>query len=175
MKSLMKLRHSILAVACLTLLAVGCGLPHYVILDDPLSPQEHLELGLSYEKQGKFQAAVKEYQDAAKKIDVAWLLMGNAQFSLGHDDAAEEAYRQAMARMPDNPRPYNNLAWLLCARGKKLAEAEALARKALALAPAGKKATYEDTLNKVRAARVEGGPPCQRPPKPKTPAEGSHR
>jgi len=175
LKSLTNLRHSIVAVACLALLAVGCGLPHYVILDDPLSPQEHLKLGLSYEKQGKYQAAVKEYKDAAKKIDVAWLLLGNAEFHLGNDDAAEGAYRQAIARMPENTRSYNNLAWLLCARGKKLAEAEALARKALALAPAGEKATYEDTLDKVRAARVEGGPPCQRPPKPKTTAEGSHQ
>jgi len=43
LKSLTNLRHSIVAVACLALLAVGCGLPHYVILDDPLSPQEHLK------------------------------------------------------------------------------------------------------------------------------------
>ncbi|MCB2191926.1 MAG: tetratricopeptide repeat protein [Deltaproteobacteria bacterium] len=168
----MEFRRAILAVACLALLAMGCGMPHYVIMDDPLSPQEHLELGLSYEKQGQYQSAAKEYQDAAKKIDVAWLLLGNAQFHMGQDDAAEEAFRQAMARMPGDPRPYNNLAWLLCARGKKLAEAEALARKALALAPAGKKTAYEDTLNKVRAARMEGGPFCQRPPKPKTLSNG---
>jgi Flp pilus assembly protein TadD len=150
-------------ILSLALLLAGCGLPKITVLSDPLSSQEHLKLGLAYEKQGKFDLATQEYLTAAKELPVANLYAGNAFFQLGRDGDAEGAYRQAIKAQPDNPRPYNNLAWLLCARGEELAEAEFLAQRAVALAPPGQKATYQDTLDRVRKARQSGQPACPRP------------
>lgn len=151
------------ALFCLALGLGGCALPRMVVLQDPLTPREHLELGLAYEKQGQYPLAAQEYQAAAKELPGAYLYLGNAYFYLGRDGEAESAYRQALEAEPKNPRAYNNLAWLLCARGEELEEAEFLARRALILAPAGEKDAYGDTLERVRRARRDGKPACERP------------
>jgi len=164
------------ALLCLALGLSGCALPRVVVLEDPLTPREHLELGLAYEKQGQYQLAAQEYQAAAKELPGASLYLGNAYFHLGRDGEAESAYRSALEAEPNNPRAYNNLAWLLCARGEELEEAEFLASRAIILAPSGEKDAYGDTLERVRRARRDGKPACQRPagaspaqPAPETP------
>lgn len=153
-------------ILCLALLLAGCGLPRITVLDDPLTSREHLELGLAYEKQGKYDLAAQEYLTAAKETPSAHLYAGNAFFLAGRYDDAEGSFRQAMQAQPRNPRPYNNLAWLFCTRGRELEEAEFLARRALALAPPGAKATYQDTLDKVRQTIKSGRPACGPPAAP---------
>lgn len=150
---------------CLALLLAGCGLPKITVLDDPLSSREHLELGLAYEKQGKYELAAQEYLTAAKEMPGAHLYAGNAFFLLGRDGDAEGSFRQAIQAQPENPRPYNNLAWLFCTKAEELAEAEFLARRAVALAPSGKSRVYQDTLDKVRQTKQSGKPACSRPAK----------
>jgi tetratricopeptide (TPR) repeat protein len=126
----------------------GCALPRIVVLDDPLTPEEHLNLGVSYEKKGELDNALKEYETAAKKLPVAYLYIGNIYYLKGEFDKAEPYYRKAIRKDPKNADAYNNLAWLYCLERKDLAEAEKLASKAVELNPG--KEIYGDTLEQIR-------------------------
>jgi tetratricopeptide (TPR) repeat protein len=134
------------------LLATGCSFPRVIILKDPLTPEEHLNLGVTYEQQGDFDNAIKEYSLAAKKLPGAFLYLGNAHFQKKEWKKAEEYYRLAIEKEPANADAHNNLAWLFYTRREKLEEAERLARKALELNP-GKGDVYRDTLEKIRERR----------------------
>ena len=61
------------------------------------------------------------------------------------------AYRKALALNPQDPRPYNNLAYLYAEQRRNLDEALGLARRAAELAP--KNASVQDTLGWVYLAR----------------------
>ena len=119
---------------------------------DTLSAKEHLDLGQAYEAEGQPGRAVVQYEQATD-IPEAWLFLGNAHYALGEYDQAEEAYREAAKALPDNAEARNNLAWVLYEQGGDLNEAEELARQAVALAPAGSEAQYQDTLDKILEAR----------------------
>jgi tetratricopeptide (TPR) repeat protein len=134
------------------LFATGCSFPRVIILKDPLTPEEHLTLGVTYEQQGDFDNAIKEYNLAAKKLPGAFLYLGNAHFQKKEWKKAEDYYRLAIEKEPDNADAHNNLAWLYYTRREKLDEAETLARKALQLNP-GKGDIYRDTLEKIREAK----------------------
>jgi tetratricopeptide (TPR) repeat protein len=137
---------------CAMLLATGCSFPRVIILKDPLTPEEHLSLGVTYEQQGDFDHAIKEYNLAAKKLPGAFLYLGNAHFQKKEWKKAEDYYRLAIEKQPDNADAHNNLAWLYYTRREKLDEAERLAKKALELNP-GKGDVYRDTLEKIREMR----------------------
>jgi tetratricopeptide (TPR) repeat protein len=134
------------------LFAVACSFPRVIILKDPLTPEEHLNLGVTYEQQGDFDNAIKEYNLAAKNLPGALLYLGNAHFQKKEWKKAEDYYRLAIEKEPDNADAHNNLAWLYYTRREKLDEAETLARKALRLNP-GKGDIYRDTLEKIREAK----------------------
>ncbi|MDA8079948.1 MAG: tetratricopeptide repeat protein [Nitrospiraceae bacterium] len=138
-----------LYVLSILLLLCGCGLPRIIVLDDPLTPEEHLNLGVSYEKKGEHDAALKEYKIASRHLSAAYLYAGNVYFAQGDPDNAEENYRKALERDPRNADACNNLAWLYYTYGKDLLEAERLALRALELNPA-KAGVYQDTLQKIR-------------------------
>lgn len=126
----------------------SCAFPRIIIVDDPLSPEEHINLGLVYERKGEIEHAMREYELAAKKLPVAYLYIANIQLQKGIYDEAEENYRYVIRKLPDNADAYNNLAWLLYLRKESLEEAEELALKALRLKPDDE--NYKDTLNKIR-------------------------
>ena len=126
----------------------GCSLPRLIVLNDPLTPSEHLNLGVAYEKGGEFTAALKEYKLAAPQLPLAYLYMGNVFFAQNDRKQAERNYRRALQEDPQNADALNNLAWLYYVEGKKLAEAEQMARRALELNPA-KAALYRDTLDQI--------------------------
>jgi tetratricopeptide (TPR) repeat protein len=126
-------------------------MPRIVVLDDPLTPEEHLNLGVSYEKNGELDNALKEYETAAKKLPSADLYIGNIYYVKGEFDKAEEYYRKAIRKDPKNGDGYNNLAWLYYLERTDLADAEGLALKAVELNP--EKETYRDTLEQIKKLR----------------------
>lgn len=137
---------------CSLLVLSGCAFPRIVVLEDPLTPEEHLDLGVAYEKNGEFGNAIKEYKLAAKKLPVAYLYLGNAHFHNNEFNEAEQCYKLAIRKEVLNADVYNNLAWLYYVKEENLNEAESLALKALELNPS-KSNVYGDTLEKIRELR----------------------
>jgi len=81
-----------------------------------------------------------------------WTDLGNALAAAGERPAAEDAYRRALALDPGRADAANNLAWLLYEDGERLAEAERLAREAVARGGPDPHLAL-DTLGRVLHAR----------------------
>jgi tetratricopeptide (TPR) repeat protein len=142
-------RHAV-ALILLALVLSSCSLPRIAILRDPLTPEEHVNLGVSYEKRGELDAALKEYGAAAKAMPLAYLYVGNVYFQKKSLPDAEKAYRKAIDKT-NSAEARNNLAWLYYTIGSNMDEAEALARKAVELIPESEE--FKDTLRKIEDAR----------------------
>lgn len=139
---------SLLFAACCFVVFSGCSLPRIIVLDDPLTSEEHLHLGVAYEKRGELDPAIKEYKLAAKKLPLAYLYLGNVYFQKNELDEAEKYYKKTIKKDPRNADAYNNLAWLYYTKKENLEEAERLVLKALELNPS-KGNIYRDTLEKI--------------------------
>ena len=126
--------HCMLSTVC-CLLFFACAFPRIIVLDDPLSPEEHLNLGVTYEQNKEFDSALKEYEKASKKLTIAYLYMGNIYFLKNDYEKAESFYRKTIDKDPKNADAYNNLAWLYYIKRENLDEAEDLALKAIELDP----------------------------------------
>ncbi len=161
------MRRIILPLLLITLTSSGCGhLPKIRILHDPLTAQEHLALGVSYESQGKLDPAISEYKAALKKnskeVGVTPLLyLGNAHAQRKEYKEAEGYYRKALAREPANGQALNNLAWVYLQQKIKLKEAEMLLSQALDQSPRDdpNRPGYLDTFAEVLIAQgryIEG-------------------
>lgn len=131
------------------LLLAGCSLPRIIVLEDPLSAEEHVNLGVAYERKGELDSAIREYEAASGELAVACLYLGNAYFRKNELREAERYYRKALEKDPRNGDAHNNLAWLYYTKKENLDEAESLAIRALELNP-GKRELYQDTLEKIR-------------------------
>lgn len=138
------------SVSCLLLLA-SCSLPRIIVLDDPLSPEEHLNLGVAYEKKAEYDPAIEEYKKASKQINLAYVYLGNVYFQKGDYEKAEKSYKKAIDKDPSLADAYNNLAWLYYTKKENLPEAESLASRAVELDP--KSDTYRDTLARIREVK----------------------
>jgi Flp pilus assembly protein TadD len=134
-------------VTLLAALACACTIPRAALMRDPLNPEEHIDLGVSYEKRGELDAALKEYKTAAKKMPLAYLYMGNVYFRQGALAEAKKSYKRAIEKT-GSPEAYNNLAWLYYTSGTGRDEAERLAAHAVELSPASD--AFRDTLKKIR-------------------------
>jgi len=142
---------------CAATLLSACSIPRIIIIKDPLTPEEHLNLGVAYERSGEFDQAIREYQLAAKKLPIAFLYLGNAYFLRNDWDQAEICYKKAIKKDAKNAAAHNNLAWLYYQKGKNLEEAEALAQKAIEL-DSSQSSVYRDTLEKVREKKRAAQP-----------------
>jgi tetratricopeptide (TPR) repeat protein len=131
------------------LLFPSCSSFRIIVLKDPLTPEEHLNLGVTYERNGEFDHAIREYKSASKKFPIAYLYLGNTHFQKNEYQKAEAYYKKAIKKEPQNADAYNNLAWLYFTQREKLDEGEKLALKAIELSPA-KEHIYRDTLEKIR-------------------------
>jgi tetratricopeptide (TPR) repeat protein len=140
------------AVGLIFLLALlcSCSLPRIAVLHDPLTPEEHLNLGLSYEKNHEFKAALIEYGAASSKLPIAYLYIGNVQFQKTEFAKAENSYKKAIDKT-QSPHAFNNLAWLYYTTGRNLEEAEKLAKKAVEMSPGALE--FGDTLIKIQEER----------------------
>jgi tetratricopeptide (TPR) repeat protein len=143
-----------LSLIALLVMLASCSLPRLWILNDPLTPEEHINLGVTYEKQGEFEGALREYGAASKELPIAYLYIGNVYFSMKDVNRAEASYKKAIKKTGE-PKAYNNLAWLYYSTDVKLEEAERLATRAVELAPDA--ADFRDTLQKIVGKRLEKG------------------
>jgi tetratricopeptide (TPR) repeat protein len=134
------------------LLFSNCSSFRIIVLKDPLTPEEHLNLGVAYERNGEFDQAIKEYKSASKKLPIAYLYLGNVHFQKNEFQKSESYYKKAIKKGPQNADAYNNLAWLYCTQQKNLDEGEMFALKAIELNPE-KDHIYRDTLEKIRELR----------------------
>ena len=126
----------------------GCSLPRIIVLKDPLTPEEHLHLGVAYEKRGELDPAIKEYKLASKKLPLAYLYLGNVYFQKNELDEAEKYYRKTIKKDLQNADAHNNLAWLYYTKKENLDEAKELVLKVLELNPS-KGNIYRNTLGKI--------------------------
>jgi tetratricopeptide (TPR) repeat protein len=145
------LRH--FSLFLLILAFFGCSVPKIIVMEDPLTPEEHLKLGLAYEQKGEYNLAIREYESASKFITISYFYLGNAYFQKSEYDKAEASYRKAIRKDPGLADAYNNLAWLLYSQNKDLDEARSLALKAISLNPEGK-APYLDTLKRIEDCKA---------------------
>lgn len=130
-------------------------LPGILILHDPLTPEEHVTLALTYEIEGRSDLAVQEYEGALRQKQgyvPALIGLGNLAFERGAVNEAEAHYRRALTTDPEDPGANNNLAMLYLTQRKKLDEAERLA--SLALAQGGPLQPYVlDTMAHIYAVQ----------------------
>lgn len=125
-------RPAALLLACLLFLPVlsaGCGrVPRIIVLKDPLTPQENLDLGVAYERQGALDLAARHYERALRKDNAlvqARVNLGNVRVAQGDYAQAKEEYRKALALRPDHPAATNNLAWAAILSGSGVEDAAA--------------------------------------------------
>lgn len=144
--------HKAIGIIIIVFLFTSCAMARIVLIRDPLTPEEHINLGLSYEKNGEHDAALKEYEKAVKKMPIGYFYMGNMYFQRGMIKKAEKAYKQAIEKTGD-PRAYNNLAWLYYTSDGNLEEAEEFARKAVEMSPDNQ--DFTDTLTRIIEKRKD--------------------
>jgi tetratricopeptide (TPR) repeat protein len=128
-------KEAVLLVLLLGALQACSGFPRIVVLHDPLTPQEHVTLGESYQAQSNTELAVREFQAALRQQSdyvPALIALGNLSFEAGALQEAEDSYRRALDAVPHQPAASNNLAMVYLLRGDRLDEAERLAKDALA-------------------------------------------
>jgi Tfp pilus assembly protein PilF len=129
------------------LVLAGCSLPRIIVLNDPLSVEEHIKLGKIYELQKKDDLAEQQYRNALHKDKnclSALLLLGDLSFRTKKYAEAETAYRKAIRLQPENGDSYNNLCWVFLNRNDHIEEAQELISRALSLTPEHR-AFYLDT------------------------------
>ncbi len=126
----------------------GCAMPKIVILDDPLTAQQHNDLGVAYEEKGDFELAEKEYEKALKKNRewvIPYLNLGHLYYRQDKLDQAENILREGLRAKGDHPDLLNNLAWVLMEKGR-LEHAQYLIDKAISIED---KEEYQDTRREI--------------------------
>ena len=151
----------VLASLALALLsAAGCSrLPRIVVLEDPLSAGEHLDLGVAYERKGDLDLAAREYERALRKdagLVQARVNLGNVRLAQKRYGDARGEYLRALERRPGDLDAENNLAWVAILSGEGIEGALARLEAAVAAAPS-RPPPVLDTLGvlRMRANRPE--------------------
>jgi Flp pilus assembly protein TadD len=144
-----------LALTAVLLALAACSMPRVVVLGDPLSAREHVDLGLSYEAQGQLDLARREYLKAAAGQD-DWATphfnLGNIAYRERDFAAAESHFRKALSLEAGNPDIMNNLAVVLHQLDRD-AEARDLVVRALAIRD---REEYRDTLRVIDNGGASG-------------------
>lgn len=134
-------------------------MPRVIVLEDPLTAGEHLELGVLYERQGKLDLAIREYERALRKDEEffqARVNLGNVWLAGKEYGKARGEYRKALAIRPGDPEATNNLAWAAILSGERREEA-AERMEAVLSRQANRTATLLDTLGVLRMRMGQTG------------------
>ena len=137
----------VLAMLALVLMQ-ACAMPKIVVFDDPLTAQQHNDLGVAYEEKDDFALAEKEYEKALKKNRewvIPYLNLGHLYYRQDKLDKAENILREGLRAKGDHPDLLNNLAWVLMEKGR-LEHARYLIDKAIAIED---KEEYRDTRREI--------------------------
>ncbi|OPY93032.1 MAG: Tetratricopeptide repeat protein [Syntrophaceae bacterium PtaU1.Bin231] len=137
----------VLAMLALVLMQ-ACAMPKIVVFDDPLTAQQHNDLGVAYEEKGDFGLAEKEFEKALKKNRewvIPYLNLGHLYYRQDKLDKAENILREGLRAKGDHPDLLNNLAWVLMEKGR-LEHARYLIDKAIAIED---KEEYRDTRREI--------------------------
>ncbi len=146
------LRAAARCLPALLLCLPACSrLPRIIVLEDPLTPDEHVQLGVAYERKGELDLALREYGKALRADPghfQARVNAGNVRLARKEFGKAREEYLEALSRRPDDPEATNNLAWAAILSGRDLPEA--LRRmEAVTARPEGRRPELLDTLGVV--------------------------
>jgi Tfp pilus assembly protein PilF len=151
----------VLPCLLLLLLAGGCSrLPKIIVLSDPLTAAEHVELGVAYERKGDLDLARREYERALqkdRKFYRARLNLGNVFLAKKEYGKAREEYLLALELRPGDADATNNLSWAAIFSGEGIDEA--LARmESVVSGPGGRQPALLDTLGVLRMNANRPGP-----------------
>lgn len=151
----------VLPLLILLQLAGGCSrIPRIIVLEDPLTAAEHVELGVAYERKGELDLAQREYERALlkdKKFFRARLNLGNIFLAKKEYGKARKEYLRALELQPGDAEATNNLSWAAIFSGEGIDDA--LARmESVVTGPGGRRATLLDTLGVLRMNANRPGP-----------------
>ena len=109
------------------LLAGGCSrVPRIIVLEDPLTAAEHVELGVAYERKGELDLARREYERALRmdgKFYRARVNLGNVFLAKKEFGKAREEYLLALELRPGDAEATNNLSWAAVLSGEGIEDA----------------------------------------------------
>lgn len=104
----------------------GCAsLQASLFMKNPLTAEEHNNLGVIYEKEGKNDLAIREYKRAISSDDTLLtpiVNLGNVYFKEGEYTKAEKYYKKALTKDKTNLEAANNLASLYLETGAQYEE-----------------------------------------------------
>ncbi|MHB1024085.1 MAG: tetratricopeptide repeat protein [Desulfobacteria bacterium] len=144
---------SLLPFLLVLVLAGGCSrLPKIIVLEDPLTAKEHVELGVAYERKGELDLARREYERALRKdgkFYQARVNLGNIFLAKKEYGKARKEYLLALELRPGDADATNNLSWAAILSGEGIDEA--LARmESVVSGPDGRRPALLDTLGVLR-------------------------
>ena len=90
-------------------------------MDDPLSAEEHNNLGVIYEREGKYELALREYSKAIEgdpELVTPLVNKANVYYKLGQFTNAEKYYKKALSVDLKSVEAANNLASLYIETGE---------------------------------------------------------
>ena len=118
---------SVLPFLLVLLLSGGCSrIPKIIVLEDPLTAAEHVELGVAYERKGELDLAQREYERALRKDGKfyrARVNLGNVFLAKKEYGKAREEYLLALELRPGDADATNNLSWAAIFSGEGIDEA----------------------------------------------------
>ena len=143
------------------LLAGGCSrIPRIIVLSDPLTAAEHVELGVAYERKGELDLARREYERALQKDRKSYrarLNLGNIFLTKKEYGKAREEYLLALELRPGDADATNNLSWAAIFSGEEIDEA--LTRmESVVSGPGGRQPALLDTLGVLWMRANRPGP-----------------
>jgi len=110
---------TMLFIFCISL--SGCASLHgSIFMKDPLSAEEHNNLGVIYEREGKYTLAIREYKQAVHSdttLITPLVNLGNIYLKKGEYTEAEKYYKRALKNDRTNLEAANNLASLYIETG----------------------------------------------------------
>jgi len=148
----------VLPLLIVLLLAGGCSrIPKIIVLSDPLTAAEHVELGVAYERKGELDLALREYERALRKDGKfyrARVNLGNIFLAKKEYGKAREEYLLALELRPGDAEATNNLSWAAIFSGEGIDEALARMEAVVSAPPVSPAAG----VPQQREARSGAGP-----------------